>query len=55
MDRKVQVLQLQIEIESGEVKAIRLASWSDADFAADKTERKSVLGCVITMDGAAVL
>ena len=47
-------LKLQIEFESGAMKAIRLASWSNIDFAADKRERKSVSGCVITMDGAAI-
>ena len=29
--------------------------WSDADFAADKADRKSVSGCVLTMDGAVVM
>ena len=33
---------------------IQILSWSDADFAADKSDRKSVSGCVLTMDGAVV-
>nr|CCA19003.1 AlNc14C61G4460 [Albugo laibachii Nc14] len=38
--------------KSGEVK---IESWSDACFAADKTERKSMSGCVVAIDGAVVL
>ena len=34
---------------------VRIECWSDADFAADKADRKSVSGCVLTMDGAVVL
>ena len=33
----------------------KIESWSDADFAADKVDRKSVNGYVLTMDGAVVL
>uniref|UniRef100_A0AAV1U0G2 Reverse transcriptase Ty1/copia-type domain-containing protein n=1 Tax=Peronospora matthiolae TaxID=2874970 RepID=A0AAV1U0G2_9STRA len=33
---------------------IKVECWSDADFAADKTDRKSVTGCVLIMDGAVV-
>jgi hypothetical protein len=33
---------------------IQVESWSDADFAADKGDRKSVTGGVVTMDGAIV-
>ena len=33
----------------------KIESWSDADFAADKVDRKLVSGCVLTMDGAVVL
>ena len=33
---------------------VRIECWSDADFAADKADRKSVLGCVLTMDSAVV-
>ena len=39
-------------VQSGEVK---IESWSDACFAADKTERKSMSGCVVAIDGAVVL
>ena len=31
-----------------------LESWSDADFATDKRDRKSVTGGVVTMDGAII-
>ena len=34
---------------------VRIECWSDADFAADKADRKSVLECVLTTDGAVVL
>ena len=34
---------------------IRLECWSDADFAAKNTDRKFVSGCVLNMDGAAVM
>ena len=33
---------------------INLASWSDSDYAADKVDRKSVTGGVLTMDGGIV-
>ena len=33
---------------------VRIECWSDADFAADKDDRKSVSGCVLTMDSAVV-
>ena len=36
-------------------KDVKIECWSGADFAADKVDRKSVSGCVITMDGAVVL
>ena len=34
---------------------IDIAGWSDADFAADKSDRKSVSRCVVTIDGDVVL
>nr|CCA28192.1 PREDICTED: similar to retrotransposon protein putati [Albugo laibachii Nc14] len=49
------MLKLQIGgvgVSSGDVK---IESWSDADFAADKSDRKSVSGCVVMIDGAVVL
>lgn len=33
---------------------IKIESWIDADFAADKSDRKSVSGCVLAMDGTVV-
>nr|CCA17046.1 hypothetical protein HCAG_04640 [Albugo laibachii Nc14] len=41
-------------LEVGEA-CFKIESWSDADFAADKSDRKSVLGCVVMIDGAVVL
>ena len=35
-------------------KDVKIQCWSDANFAADKVDRKSVSGCVLTMDGADV-
>lgn len=31
-----------------------MASWSDSEYAADKMDRKSVTGRVLTLDGAIV-
>uniref|UniRef100_A0AAV1U5R2 Polyprotein n=1 Tax=Peronospora matthiolae TaxID=2874970 RepID=A0AAV1U5R2_9STRA len=33
----------------------RVECWSDAEFAARKADRKSISGCVLTVDGAVVL
>ncbi|CAI5703653.1 unnamed protein product [Peronospora effusa] len=34
---------------------VQVECWSDADFAADKSDRKSVSGCVLNLDGAVVM
>uniref|UniRef100_A0AAV1UAA6 Uncharacterized protein n=1 Tax=Peronospora matthiolae TaxID=2874970 RepID=A0AAV1UAA6_9STRA len=34
---------------------VQVECWSDADFAASKVDRKSISGCVLTVDGAVVL
>ena len=34
---------------------IRVECWSDTDFAADKADRKSISGCVLTVIGAVIL
>ena len=47
-------LKLCINITSSLSDPIKIESWSDADFAADKSDRKSVSVCVLTMDGAVV-
>ena len=47
-------LKLCINRTSSSRDPINLESWSDADFAADKSDRTSVSGCVLTMDGAVV-
>lgn len=36
-------------------ESVSIASWSDSDFAADKTEWKSGIGGEVTLDGASVL
>ena len=41
-------------ISVAEGKHVKLESWSDAAFAADKCDRKSVNGGVITVDGAVI-
>ena len=47
-------LKLCINSTSSLIDPIKIESWSDAYFAADKSDRKSVSGCVLTMDGAVV-
>ena len=47
-------LKLFINSTIKSMDPIRIESWSDADFAADKSDRKSVLGCVLKMDGSVV-
>ena len=45
------LIALLKKLLSGDVK---IKSGSDADFAADKAERKSVSGCVVMKDSAVV-
>ena len=47
-------LKLFIGSTGKSMDPIQMVSWSDADFAADKSNRKSVSGCVLKMDGAVV-
>ena len=47
-------LKLCINRTSSSSGPIKIESWSDADFDADKSDRKSVSECVLTMDGAVV-
>uniref|UniRef100_A0AAV1U0S4 Uncharacterized protein n=1 Tax=Peronospora matthiolae TaxID=2874970 RepID=A0AAV1U0S4_9STRA len=47
-------LKLKMIVSRNEGNKINLASWSDSDYAADKVDRKSVTGGVLTMDGAIV-
>ncbi|KAG3137919.1 hypothetical protein PI124_g128 [Phytophthora idaei] len=51
-DTKGLKLTMQAVAKSGDEVAIE--SWSDADFAADKGDRKSVTGGVVTVDGSIV-
>ncbi|GMF30943.1 unnamed protein product [Phytophthora lilii] len=47
-------LKLRMDVGVADGRCIRVESWSDADFAADKGDWKSVTGGVVTMDGAIV-
>ncbi|CAI5706592.1 unnamed protein product [Peronospora effusa] len=47
-------LKLHLGGDGWASKDMRIESWSDADFAADKYDRKFVSGCVLTMDGSVV-
>ncbi|CAI5714960.1 unnamed protein product [Peronospora effusa] len=47
-------LKLHLSGDGSASKDMRIESWSDADFAVDKSDRKSVSGCVPTMDGSVV-
>nr|CCA24800.1 GagPol polyprotein putative [Albugo laibachii Nc14] len=51
-DQNVQVADRRRCFSSGDAK---IESWGDADFVADKFDRKSVSGCVVMIDGAVVL
>ncbi|KAG3151551.1 hypothetical protein PI124_g9112 [Phytophthora idaei] len=51
-DTKGLKLTMQAVSKSGDEIAIE--SWSDADFAANKGDRKSVTGGVVTVDGSIV-
>ena len=52
--KETKTLKLYINSPQGVDVPIKIESWSDADFAADKSDRKSVTGYVLTMDGAVV-
>ncbi|OWZ15971.1 putative mitochondrial protein, partial [Phytophthora megakarya] len=47
-------LRLQMNGIKGPEEALEVVAFSDADFAADKTDRKSVTGGLLTLDGMAV-
>lgn len=47
-------LKLRMDVGASDGRRVQVESWSDADFAADKGDRKSVTGGVVTMDGAIV-
>ena len=52
--KETKILKLKMIVLRNEGNKINLASWSDSDHAADKVDRKSVTGGVLTMDGAIV-
>ncbi|CAI5723087.1 unnamed protein product, partial [Peronospora destructor] len=52
--KETKTLKLCINSASQQGDSIKIESWSDADFAADKADRKSVSECVLTMDDAMV-
>lgn len=47
-------LKLCIKTTSTSSNPIMIERWNGANFAADKSDRKSVSGCVLTMEGSAV-
>ena len=49
--KEINNLKLKMIVLRNEGNKINLASWSDSDYAADKVDRKSVTGGVLTMDG----
>ena len=48
-------LKLQLNGVGPTNAEVKVKCGRSADFAADKVDRKSVSGCVLTMDGAVVL
>ena len=52
--KETKSLKLCINSSRGMDDPIKIESWSDADFAADKSDHKSVTRYVLTMDGAVV-
>ncbi|GMF17717.1 unnamed protein product [Phytophthora fragariaefolia] len=52
--KATKALKLRMDVSAADGRCIQVESWSDADFAAGKGDRKSVTGGVVTMDGAIV-
>jgi len=52
--KATKTLKLRMDVGVADGHCIQVESWSDADFPADKGDRKSVTGGVVTMDGAIV-
>ena len=52
--KETKTLKLFIDSTGKSMDPIQIESWSDADFATDKSDNKSVSECVLTMDGAVV-
>jgi hypothetical protein len=52
--KATKTLKLRMDVGVADGRCIQVESWSDADFAADKGDRKSVTGGMVTMDGAIV-
>ena len=48
-------MKLHLDGDEPASEDIRFECWSDADFAASKAFRKSISGCVLSVDGAVVL
>ena len=48
-------LKLHLDGDEPASEDIRVECWSEADFAANKADRKSISGCVLTVNGAVVL
>jgi hypothetical protein len=52
--KATKTLKLRMDVGVPDGRCIQVESWSDADFAADKGDRKSVTGCVVAMNGVIV-
>ena len=52
--KETKSMKLKMSVPRNDGDQIILASWSDSDYAADKADRKSVTGGVLTMDNAIV-
>ena len=50
--KETKSLKLCVNSANNPKDKIKIESWSDADVAADKSDRKSLSGCVLMMDGA---
>ena len=48
-------LKLHLNGDGPTSEDVRVECWSDANFTASKADRKSMSGCVLTVDGAVVL
>ena len=48
-------LKLHLNDDGHVSEDVRVECWSDAYFSASKADRKSISGCVLTVDGAVVL
>ena len=55
IDKYDKIIKLLIDDVQPTTEDVLLECWSDDDFTADKTDHKSVSGCVLTLDGFVIL